>query len=69
MMESKFRISVKAPMFTLEQGAESECWNRFSRRFDIVIIGAGLKMVEKGVTKSRIAKAGGQNGIYWDEHI
>jgi hypothetical protein len=45
-MDSKFGKSVKAPTFQLEQGAELECWNRFIRRFEIAIIGAGLKQVQ-----------------------
>ena len=40
---SKFGRGVSTPQFIVEHGAELEGWNRFIRRFEIAVIGAGLK--------------------------
>ena len=40
---NKFGRGVSTPKFIVEHGAELEGWNRFIRRFEIAIIGAGLK--------------------------
>lgn len=62
-MDSKFGRNMKAPSFHLEQGAELECWNRFIRRFDIAIIGAGLKIqTEKEGATTRRGKAKAEKG-------
>ena len=42
-MDSKFGKGVSTPKFLVEHGAELEGWNRFIRRFEIAVIGAGLK--------------------------
>ena len=50
-MESKFGKGVKTPTLKLEQGAELERWNRFIRRFEIAVIGAGLEVKGKKTKK------------------
>ena len=44
-MDSGLDKRVKMPMLRLEQGAELECYNRFIKRFEIAVIGAGLNEV------------------------
>lgn len=56
-MEGKFSKGVRMPVFRMESGAELECWRRFSRRFEIAAIGAGLKVNKVEGTKTRKVEA------------
>jgi hypothetical protein len=42
-MDSSFGKGVRVPVFEIELGAELECWRKFIKRFEIAVIGAGLK--------------------------
>ena len=60
-MEAKFGKGVKTPVFNIEQGAELECWRKFIKRFEIAMIGAGIKKKEhEGVQTKRSASAEGR---------
>ena len=52
-MEGKFGKGVTTPKFVIEYGAELECWNKFIRRFEIAVIGAGLTVKDTEGVKSR----------------
>lgn len=51
----KFGKGVTVPELKLEHGAELEVWNRFIKRFEIALIGAGL-MKADGAGKTRQGK-------------
>ena len=42
-MDGKFGKGLRTPVFNIESGAELECWRKFIKRFEIAVIGAGLK--------------------------
>ena len=42
-MASKFGKYISAPELKLEVGAELEGWRKFIKRFDIAVIGAGMR--------------------------
>ena len=43
-------------MFNIEQGAELECWRKFIKRFEMAVIGAGIRYKEcDGVKTNRSA--------------
>ena len=52
-MDNKFGRSVKTPVFSMENDAELECWRKFIRRFEIAVIGAGLRYKGSGGIRSR----------------
>ena len=52
-MDSKFGRSVKTPVFDMENGAELECWRKFIRRFEVAVIGAGLRYKDSDGVRSR----------------
>lgn len=58
-MDKGFGKGVRTPKFVVELGAELECWRKFIKRFEIAVIGAGLKLDEEGATgtKSRAGTA------------
>ena len=41
-MEGEFGKGVTTPKFVIEYRAELKCWNKFVKRFEIAVIGAGL---------------------------
>jgi hypothetical protein len=58
---SKFGRSVRTPVFSMKNGAEVECWRKFIKRFEIAVIGAGLRYKESEGVKSRRKTEDGQN--------
>ena len=52
-MDGKFGKGVKTPVFNVECGAELEGWRKFIKRFEIAVIGAGLKYKDGEGVKSR----------------
>ena len=52
-MEGKFSKNMRTPIFNIEDGAELECWRKFIKRFEIAVIGAGLKQIDVSSAKSR----------------
>ena len=52
-MDNKFGRSVRTPVFNMENGAELECWRKFIKRFEIAVIGAGLRYKDSDGVRSR----------------
>lgn len=44
---------VKPPKLVIEHGAELEGWRRFTKRFEIALIGAGLQKPDSEGEKSK----------------
>ena len=53
MMDGKFGKGVETPVLNVECGAELEGWRGFIKRFEIAVIGAGLRYKDGEGVKSR----------------
>ena len=55
---------VKPPKLVIEHGAELEGWRRFTKRFEIALIGAGLQKPDSEGEKSKTKTASDKQAAF-----